>query len=471
MTGKKNRKINSPEIIGNRQQKKHSIMFSVILIVIPVFFFVILEILLRIFNYGYDNSQWTEIAPGKLTLNSNIARRYFNNLESLPESIHDVFDKDKKQNAFRIFILGESSAAGFPYMPIGSFSRYLQKRLELNYPESKIEVVNTAMTAINSYTLLDIFPGILEQKPDLVIIYTGHNEYYGALGIGSMESLGSSRFLIKTSLYLNRFKIYVLIKDLLKLAAGLISHSETQSGTLMSRMAKEQSIYFRSDQYHSGIEQFRENLSEMLSLAKDKNIPVILSTLVSNLKDQQPFISQGKDNLPGAKEVYSRAAAALKSGDTKYADSLFRYARDLDLLRFRAPGDINKIIISLAEKYNYPVANIEESFDALSPDNITGDYLICDHLHPNLSGYKFMGRLFYELILKNGILPRENQAYTDSHTQDSLTLANFNFSKLDSVTAEYGLAILKNDWPFTSSAAKKYIDELLSPLIILIHLL
>jgi len=37
------------------------------------------------------------------------------------------------------------------------------------------------MAAINSYALLDMVDEVIQQSPDAVLIYTGHNEYYGAL--------------------------------------------------------------------------------------------------------------------------------------------------------------------------------------------------------------------------------------------------------------------------------------------------
>ena len=40
------------------------------------------------------------------------------------------------------------------------------------------------------------------KKPDLIIIYAGHNEYYGALGVGSVETLGDTRFLVNTVIWL-----------------------------------------------------------------------------------------------------------------------------------------------------------------------------------------------------------------------------------------------------------------------------
>ena len=170
--------------------------------------------------------------------------------------------------------------------------RYIRDRLAILYPSSTIEVVNLSLTAVNSYTIRDLFPGVLEQKPDLILIYAGHNEYYGALGVGSMESLGTSRKMVNLILYLNKYKTVELLRNtiqwIMKLFAG---KSDKQSGTLMSRMAQDQYIAFNSEKFNDGISQFEGNMRNVLEMAKEKNVPVILSTLVSNLKDQPPFIS------------------------------------------------------------------------------------------------------------------------------------------------------------------------------------
>ena len=139
--------------------------FIAVLILIPFLFFIILELSLRFFNYGYDTHQWVDAGNGEYVINPDIAKRYFHNIKSLPKTSEDIFDQQKKINSFRVFVLGGSSAAGYPYMPMGSFSRYIRKRLELVYPQTKIEVINISMTAVGSYTILDLMPGVLEQKP------------------------------------------------------------------------------------------------------------------------------------------------------------------------------------------------------------------------------------------------------------------------------------------------------------------
>ena len=288
------------------QKKKTPKWFYLVMILIPIVFIVLLELSLRIFNYGKEIPQWVDARRGKYIMNPEVAYRYFNQVKNIPTTIEDVFDQEKKPNAFRVFVLGESSAAGYPYMPMGSFSRYIRKRLELNYPNNTIEVVNIGLSAINTYTLLDLLPEVLTQKPDLILIYTGHNEYYGALGVGSMESLGTSRTVVKLILYLNKYKTVQLIKNVLSSLLSAIKSAgvNDEPGTLMSRMAQDQYINLNSDKYNLGVEQFEDNMRDILQMIQDYNVPVIIGELVSNLKDQKPFISIPTENYPTANQVF-----------------------------------------------------------------------------------------------------------------------------------------------------------------------
>ncbi|OGU74722.1 MAG: hypothetical protein A2V93_05060 [Ignavibacteria bacterium RBG_16_34_14] len=452
----KSHKVKQNSAQSVKEKKKIPIWFRIILILIPFTFFILLEICLRIFNYGMDNSQWVSATDDKIYLNPQIAKRYFYTTKNVPYSNQDFFDIEKKSNAFRVFIVGESSAAGYPFSPLGSFSQYLKKRLELVYPSSKIEVVNIGLTAINTYAIRDLFPGVLEQKPDLILIYTGHNEYYGALGVGSMESLGSSRGFVNLLLYLNKFKTVELLRNTIKdILKTFDDDGNGKTGTLMSRMAKDQYITLDSDTYADGISQFDGNMTDILEMAKEKNVPVILSTLVSNLKDQNPFVSIKSKRLPEAKVVYNNAKSEFRSGNRQKADSLFRFAKDLDALRFRAPEKINQTIKLLGKKFNYPVINIDSVFASVSPDGITGNNLMTDHLHPTLEGYQLIGKIYFQKMNEMNYLPASEPVKLTDEQQDSITIANFNFTKLDSVIADFRIRMLKNDWPFVNPENKQ----------------
>lgn len=430
------------------KEKKYPFYYNLLLLSIPILVLVLLETSLRYFDYGKDYSQWIKVDNQKMVLNPDIAYRYFYNIKSIPEPSQDLFDIEKKPNSFRVFIVGGSSAAGYPFSPNGSFAKYIRKRLELLYPDRTIEVINTALSAINSYTLRDLFPGILEQQPDVILIFAGHNEYYGALGAGSMESLGSSRSVINFMLSLNKYKTTQLLRNFIKSTMKIISGDEKTSGTLMSRMAEDQLIELNSDVYNRGVDQFEGNLNDMFEMAKDSGVPVIISNLTSNLKDQKPFISIDDGDDPPAAEIYNSGIADLSKGLNNDARNKFYKAKDLDALRFRAPSDINKIIEQLAGMYNYPVVDADSVFNKLSPDGIIGNNLMTDHLHPTIEGYQIIGKLFFQEMIRNKFLPEGNIASLSPDEQDEIIRANYDLTGLDSTIARYRIIILKGDWPF-----------------------
>jgi lysophospholipase L1-like esterase len=439
--------------IIDASRKKTPKWFFAVLVLLPIIFLAMLETFLRIINYGNNYDQWVDVGEGKYVLNSDICKKYFSGSDFHPTASEDEFDIHKKADAFRIFVLGESSAEGFPYGPMGSFSRYIRRRLELVYPHASIEVINLGMSAISSYTLLDLLPGVLDQKPDLILIYTGHNEYYGALGVGSSQSFGSSRTLIRFMLYLNDFKITQLIRNSLHGVISLFSSgNKTLSGTMMSNMVKDKYIILNSKLFDKGIEQFKENMTDILKSIKDKNVPVILGRLVSNVKDQKPFISVSTPGYQTADQVYEEAENEFKKSHFTKADSLFKLAKDLDALRFRAPKEINKLIDDLGLEFHAPVVPTDSIFDSASPDGMVGDNLIVDHLHPNVKGYQLMGKAFYDCMEKEGYLPKTEDPEIPYSKQDSIARVNFMFTKLDSIIGNDGIKILKTNWPYVQKS-------------------
>ncbi len=444
--------------------KKQPFWFYLIIVLIPVIFFVALEFSLRILNYGVDTTQWVKIAPGKIMLNPDIAYRYFHSTQGIPSSNQNIFNEVKDLNTFRIFILGGSSAAGYPYSPNGDFGHYIKKKFETLYPQINAEVINIALTAINSYTIRDLMPGVLEQKPDLILIYAGHNEFYGALGVGSMESIGKSRSIINLTLYLEKYKTFALLRNFVKWISNFFQSNDSASakkgGTLMARMAKDQLIALNSDTFHSAIEQFEGNIKDVFEMCKRASVPVIIGTLTSNLKDQKPFVSVQQKKYPPASKIYNDALILLQENKKDEALKAFKFAKDLDGLRFRAPEIINSEIISLAKEYNYPLVPIDSVFNLLSPDGIVGANLMTDHLHPTLQGYRLMGKLFFEAIKKNNYLPELKKLNISEEQEDHLMDEALCVSILDSVVAKYRILILKNDWPFSESKSVAYMLKL-----------
>jgi lysophospholipase L1-like esterase len=308
---------------GHSKAKRSSMIFYYLMITIPILFFVILEVGLNIFNYGRN---YDIFIPSKrfgndlLELNPNISYKYFDNVNVF-NSDTKIFYKIKKENSFRVFVLGESSAQGFPYNIAASFPSYIKRRLDLLYPDTEIEVVNLGASAISSFTLLDLVPEVLKQNPDLILIYAGHNEYYGALGAASTMSLGRNRAFVNFMIYLRSFKTVELLRNLLSSSRSKANANDQIP--LMQKMIGESAIPFGSDIYQSGLKNFEGNLKDILDKIKDANVPVVLSTFTSNLRDQKPFVSNDKDNNLTASDYFNHAQSLLQKGEGEQAKSLF----------------------------------------------------------------------------------------------------------------------------------------------------
>ncbi len=437
-------------------KKTYPVYFYVLALFIPVLFFAGLELSLRLAGYGKPLPMWEPLSPDfphYRILNDSIATRYFPDLTTAPSPWPDAFLKDKADSTFRVFVLGESSAAGYPYDLSSAFSQEIERRLEILYPGWKIEVVNLSMSAISSFVLLDLTEGMLEQKPDLVLIYTGHNEYYGALGVGSSISIGNNRWLTKTVLRLETYRTVRLIRGVLAWVASLGSGGEEKNGTLMEQMVKEQLIPLHSPLYQAGIDQFQGNMEDILDQCKAAGVPVILSTLVSNLGSQPPFISEPVDSLPAAGQIFSQADS-IRKANPELAKSLYIRAKELDLLRFRAPEAINRVILELGTTYSLPVVRADSVFGKASVDGIVGQDLMTDHLHPTAAGYRLLGKEFLEEMIRNALVPAGGARNLSEAELDHLADLAVPTTRLDSLMAYYKIKKLKMSWPFVKTSPK-----------------
>lgn len=492
---KKTHNALKPEISPQRRR-----LFRLILLAFPFLLIVAAELILRWSNYGGDlHLVVKRTLNGKeyYALNRSIGRKYFDQEGiQIPEAIEDdLFDIVKSSDTKRIFMLGESTMAGFPYDYNATAPRLLQDRLRHLLPEYKIEVVNAGLSAINSYTVLDFIKELNDYQPDLYIIYLGHNEYYGASGIGSTQFAGASRWLITLSNTLMRFRLYRLLHDGFAGIRHLFHTSEiSRQSSLMENVSGEKVIPYHSDEYLKGREIFRDNLEAILSVAEEQHVPVVFSTLVSNLHDQAPFIPTFLSQTPDSakkewNEAIARGRAWMKLGradeasreffravgfdslqaeghfelarclDTlgRHDDALseFRKARDYDGLRFRATTEFNDIIRSTASTYGARIADVESAFGSASPHGIIGKNLVLEHLHPNFDGYFLMAKTFFRTIIDDHLLVPDDAWQWKNDVSDSVYRELSGVTDFTLETGGIRIFQLVHAWPFVSSETRE----------------
>ena len=128
------------------------------------------------------------------------------------------FSQTKPSDTIRIFALGESAAKGDPDPQFG-ISRMLQTMLTLRHPAVRFEVVNTAMTAINSHVILPIARDLTAAQGDVWVIYMGNNEVVGPFGAGTVFGPQSPPLpLIRSALALKATRTGELLDSILQRA-------------------------------------------------------------------------------------------------------------------------------------------------------------------------------------------------------------------------------------------------------------
>ena len=442
---------------GEQDQPKGKklLLFKALAFLTPVVLLLFLEVTLRMFGYGDNTDLFVKYPPDEryMVMNFDASAKFFTDTADATKGNQELFAINKSPNTVRIFVLGESTTIGFPFRPNGSFHRWLQYRLMHMYPDKNFEVINLSLTAVNSYTVLDFGKQLYKYQPDAVLIYTGHNEYYGALGVGSTTYVGSNRFLVQTLMELRTFKTVQLVNNCIKTITGLFAKKPTgDRNSLMQDMAARQHIAYQSADYRAGINQFDKNMTELCSALNDQKIPVFLSTVVSNEKDLKPFVSDGTG--PGSATWYYKAGQAAyvqASYDTAKAD--FDRARELDELRFRAPEAINTSIKRIAAQFPFVhLVDTKRTFEQYSPHGITGSETIMEHVHPNLLGYAIMSEAFYQAIQRQqliGAKPERELSFDELRREMPIT-------GLDSLNGLYQTMMLKTGWPFNQPIPKQF---------------
>jgi tetratricopeptide (TPR) repeat protein len=173
--------------------------------------------------------------------------------------------------------------------------------------------------------------------------------------------------------------------------------SSDQGASFMESLARDQNIALDGPAYRRGTRQFDENITLLLDKFRAARVPVFIGSLASNLKDRPPLVSPANEGPGGADSTYAAAQSALARGDSASARQLFVKARDLDVVRFRAPSEFNAIIRRAAQASGAVYVPVAESFDSAS-DGMPGAALFLEHVHPTQTGTVVIARAFFDAL-------------------------------------------------------------------------
>jgi lysophospholipase L1-like esterase len=410
------------------------------------------ELALRLAGYGRDREPLFMASPQQpayLQANPNVVQRFFTDPAQAPSvSIETAyFPAQKPPGTFRVFVQGESTTAGFPYGLGAALAGVLDQRLEREYPDREIEVISTAMAAVNSYALVDFADEILAQQPDAVMIYVGHNEFLGILGVGSSMRLASTPALTRAFLVARDWRLFQLMSRLYARLRPAAAPPQPASGeSLMARVAGERSIPLKSQTYQRAVEQFEENLGRLLAKYRGAQVPVFIGTVVSNERDQPPLavLAGDESEIAGAaKTAYHAAQDAEAAGNHDAAREGYAWARDLDPLRFRAPSEFGAVIRRAAEANGATVVDVHTAFAGASEHGLIGERLLLEHVHPNLEGYFLLADAFRDALIASNLIGSPTNVISDEEAREGMPV-----TEIDRYFGDYKVALIRSGWPF-----------------------
>jgi len=393
------------------------------------------------------------------------------------------FAAAKDPTKFRIFCLGGSTVQGRPYSVESSFTTWLKLNVDAAHPGMHSEVVNCGGISYASYRLVPIMREVLAFEPDLLVIYTGHNEFLEDRTYGHIKEMPRllkrlHRGLLSLSSYAHA---YHFLSAHRARSRGVRQPSRTVlPAEVRARLDAEDGpkSYHRDQTWREGIiRHFHHNLDTMVQMCRRAGVPVVLVNPVSNLKDCPPFKSEFSEDLPESQrqhilallaqaddlswtDVYGKIALLERAAsmDGRHAGVLYRLgrcyahigrwveagkwfalARDEDICPLRILEDMHEAIGEIAARHRVPMVDAKALIEERTEGGVPGSEWLLDHVHPNISGHQLIADAVYETMEDMELLqtPAGWRAARD-------VLWRHHFSSLDDAYYSRGIDRLKS---------------------------
>jgi lysophospholipase L1-like esterase len=263
---------------------KKAFFFLIVSIFYCFILFLLSEILVRLF-YGicsnYDTEMWRYSVYGKTYINRDIffhknkSYVYFKDLYGVEVKINSKglrdyeYSYEKPVGTYRILVLGDSIAFGWGVNFSNIYSKLLEKKLNINNPKEKYEIINS---------------GVINYQLNEELFYLKN------------EGFKYSPDLIILGYFVDDAKINKRLSyNWLEKNSYLLAFLKSKLMAINSRFNKELRFdnFYKNFYKDGSLEKakFEKNINELKSFLKDKNIPLVV-VLIPELHDLKnyPFI-------------------------------------------------------------------------------------------------------------------------------------------------------------------------------------
>ena len=437
---------------SNSSARSRLTRFRILAILLAATPFLLLEVTVRLFGWGlpresYDPYLGFESVQPLFVLDQK--QKSYQVAESRLDFFRpEQFSVRKSPGTYRVFCLGGSTVQGRPYALETAFSSWLELSLQAAAPERQWEVINCGGISYASYRLVPILQEVLDYQPDLLILYTGHNEFLEDRSYPRFKNPAGTTRLLRS--IRSNWQTINFLRQLCYRSPGPTKSDSTQivlptevKGLL--DQARLQDYHHDSQWQRDVVEHYQFNLQRMIRLAQQANIPLILVNPVSNLKDCPPFKIEPGANIAGevrqqVQQLWNEAqkSTTLESrikklqaavqldpnhagvqyqlgkcyeaaGQFEQAKASLLQAKDQDVCPLRMLESMHARLVSTAQQTRTPLVNARQLLENQSAEGITGNKVLLDHVHPTIEAHQWIAEALLEKMIQLEILsPREN---------------------------------------------------------------
>lgn len=359
---------------------------TIVIFCAPLVFFLLLEGIFRLVHFEYYPVDTGLFVPSEYKM-YQLSR----DGEYYTSERGDKFLAQKPQNEIRIFVLGGSSV-----QMLGN-CLYLQRDLEKVLPGKTINIVNAGYAAWGTNRLLLLFKEILEHEPDLIFFYEGHNEFEEEIMRDIFHAESRLTQLNNRLLNLSRFyQFYSMLvrKSMVSVTQKNIDAIHKKEHPLFPHAVTGVSsdAVFNKDQVYNN---YKYNVTQMIKLAKNHKVPLIISTLAYNrlIPPHKP-----------PNDSYRQCGRFLQLNQFDELKKCLETALDEDMQPHRASETSNRIIKELAALYDVPLADVDKRIVEHSDKGIPGPNMFTDYCHLVPRGRYLLLKEVFRVIQENSLL-------------------------------------------------------------------
>ena len=354
---------------------------------------------------------------------------------------YQQFADEKRPEDLRIFVLGGSSAYGFPWGASQAFPAALERALQHSLPDREVQAINAAGMSYGSLRVRLLSYELLTHNPDMLVIYSGHNEFVER---DLHQRIDAAPLPSGLRAVLHRWRLFSALSRLLQPSEPeppSAQESLTAGELTGLDAAREYSTDVVEAERLEAVSDYKENLRAVVRAAKERGVPVVLCSMPSNARGWRPNQTSWPKSMSAAERAAMQRAVegaqrANDAGDANgalefvetieamtlsaahswyekgralnqlnrhdEASEAFVRARDLDGQPGRAISAINAAIREVAESEGALFVDVQASFRDVAKEGTPGFDLFEDYVHPKPSAHLLIAREIWRATLAAG---------------------------------------------------------------------